>query len=1141
LSAAQLIKELADLGVELKVDGDRLRVSAPKGAVTPVLAARIREEKLNILAYLNDLQGGAAEDQMPPLQPRNSHGAAPLSFAQQRLWYVDQLDPGNVIYNLPAAFQLTGDLHVAALAGAINDIVARHESLRTTFVMVDDQVVQRVADELHLELVQLDFRHEDESAFADFCNREAARPFDLAQGPMLRMWLIRLADDRHVLFFVVEHAVFDGGSFDIFMRELSHCYEARLQGLEPDLPPLSVTYGDYAQWQRESMQGDLLASQLAYWRQQLKGELPVLDLPTERQRPPEQDYRSARQPLSLTREELRQVSDFAHQHNATIFMVMLAVFKLLLYRYTGQRDLIVGAPIQGRIKPELEGVIGFFVNTLVLRTELDPHASFSDLLAKVKSVCFDGFAHQNVPFELLVEALKPARDLSRSPIVQATFMYQDVSRRSRYMGGVEIEQVIIDHPAVPTDINFWVRETAEGMDGGLEYATALFDGAMMARFVQHYKSLLLSAVANPQQWLCHIPMLTPAEVEQLLSWNGTQKPYPQERCLYQLIEEQAQRTPDNIACSFLDESLTYAELDERANRLAHYLLEEGAVAGGLIGLCIEPSVEMLVALLAISKAGAGYLPLDPSFPKGRLTLMLEDASPALVVTQRSQEDRLPQGLTHSVCLDRQKRAIEAMPAHSPAVTVSAEQVAYIIYTSGSTGQPKGVEISHRSVVNFLTAMQDRPGFSHDDVLLAVTTISFDISVLELFLPLVSGGRVVIAGAEVLSDGRRLAQLIDANGITVMQATPAMWYLLKGAGWQGSPTLKLLTGGEALPLELAAELFESAGSVWNMYGPTETTIWSTCYRLTESHGEVLIGRPIANTHLYVLDEDQQLLPVGVPGELYIGGVGVARGYHHRPELTAERFLPDPFVKDDGARVYRTGDLVRYRSDGNLEYLRRLDNQVKVRGYRIELGDIEAALGGHEAVCRVAVDVREEGLGDKRIVAYVVYQPRVQATVSELRKHLRTLLPNYMIPNLFVELDGLPQTPNGKVDRKALPNPFQHGVERATVVEPETETEKALAKLWQRLLGVEKVGRYDNFFDLGGHSLLSMQAIAQFKKEFGVSIEARGILLDTLAQIATACDAKKALAGAQRIEPSTGGGVSSVVRKIGSIFKRRGGAS
>ncbi len=1140
MSAAQLISELAALGVELTVDGEKLKVNAPKGAITPALAGQIRQHKSAILSYLSDARREEDSELMPPLRRRGQTGPAPLSFAQQRLWYVDQLDPGNAIYNLPAAFQLTGELDVAVLEQAVNDIVARHECLRTTFAMVDDQPVQRVVPELRLELRTLDFRDKGEEAFADFCNAEAARPFDLGRGPMLRPWLIRLADDRHVLFFVVEHAVFDGGSFDIFMRELVHCYEARLEGREPDLPALPVTYGDYAQWQREWIQGDVLERQLAYWRQQLSGELPVLELPTDRPRPPQQDYRSARQSLSLTKDELRRVSEFAHQQNATIFMVMLAAFKLLLYRYTGQRDLIVGAPIQGRVRPELEGVMGFFVNTLVLRTALDPHASFGDLLGRVKSVCFDGFAHQNTPFELLVEDLKPARDLSRSPIVQATFMYQDVSRRARSMGGVAIDQIIIDHPAVPTDINFWVRETPEGMDGGLEYATALFDGVTMARFIEHYKRLLLAAVANPGQRVCEIPMLAPAEVEQLLKvWNDTAAPYPRTSPLHQLVEEQAQRTPDKIACRFLDESLSYAELDERANQLANYLLGKG-VKGGLVGICLEPSLDMLAGLLGILKSGAAYLPLDPSFPLERLALMLEDAAPALVITQKSLLERLPREIVPIVCLDSEKAELGAAPSSSPAVAVSSEQLAYVIYTSGSTGRPKGVELPHYAVVNFLTAMRQRPGFSGDDVLLAVTTISFDISVLELFLPLVCGGSVVIAANEAAGDGYQLGRLIEQHGVTVMQATPATWYLLNGAGWQGSLNFKVLTGGEALPVELAAELFDKAESVWNMYGPTEATVWSTCYRLTGAHEPVLIGRPIANTRLYVLDADQQLLPVGVPGELYIGGDGVARGYRDRPELTAERFLDDPFVEDGGARIYRTGDLVRYLPDGNLEYLRRLDNQVKVRGYRIELGDIEAALGAHEAVCRVVADVREEGMGDKRIIAYVVYQPGEQATVSELRKYLRDLLPGYMVPNLFVELEELPQTLNGKVDRKALPNPFGRVAESVAAAPPETPTERTLAQLWQSLLGIESVGRYDNFFDLGGHSLLSMQAIAQFRRQTGLEIEARAILLDTLAQIAAQCDRQEggAAAEASQAESPPADPFGRVLKKLGTIFRRGG---
>jgi amino acid adenylation domain-containing protein len=764
-------------------------------------------------------------------------------------------------------------------------------------------------------------------------------------------------------------------------------------------------------------------------------------------------------------------------------MVMLAAFQLLLQRYTGQDDVFVGSVLAGRPRPELEPLIGLFINPLVLRTDLSGDPPFTEALARVRETVLRAFANRDVPFERVVEAVQPQRDPSRHPVFQINFLYQRDFVRPFRAAGLTLTAIPSVSPGAIYDLNFFLVERAEGLRASCEYNTGLYDVGTVRRLLGHFQSLLEGIDAAPHGRASELPLLTAPERQQLLvEWNATRSGSPRDRCAHHLIEEQAARTPKAVAAAFEGRQLTYAELGAAANRLARYLQRLGAGPGATVAVCLDRSLDMLVAVLAVWKAGAAYVPLDPAYPRERLAAVLADARPALLLTQGAAAAGLDTGAVPVVRLDAAGPQIAREGAGRLSAPVGPADLAYVIYTSGSTGRPKGVEVPHGAVVNMLCSMARRPGLTRQDTLLAVTTLAFDISVLELFLPLTVGARVVIVPRDVAADGEKLRAALLASRATVMQATPATWRLLLEAGWGVGAGLKVLCGGEALPRDLADGLLARSSCVWNMYGPTETTVWSAAAPVPPGPGPVTIGAPIANTRFYVLDRQGRPAPVGVPGELYIGGEGVARGYRNRPELTAEKFLPDPFA--GAGRMYRTGDLVRYRPDGALEFLGRLDNQVKVRGYRIELGEVEAALVRHPAVREAAVVVREDAPGDRRLVGYVTARPDGAPAAAALRPFLKERLPEYMVPAAFVVLDVLPLTPNGKVNRVALPAPAAAGpADEAGRVAPANEVEARLAQVWERLLGRERLSVTADFFDEGGNSLLAVRLLNEVEREFG----------------------------------------------------------
>jgi amino acid adenylation domain-containing protein len=1035
----------------------------------------------------------------PQRIPRRSDAhPPPLSLMQQRIWLLEQFDPGLSVFNLPSAFRIKGKLDVDAFERAVNEIVRRHESPRTTFRWHDGEAVQNVMPELRISLVPpIDLSEhpasDRETELLSLLQADASVPFDVVQGPLVRGKLYRLDAETHVFFWMPHHAVWDGWSFDVFLTELDLVYDKFRRGEPSPLEPLPIRYQDFAEWHRGFMQSDELKEQLDFWRKQLAGNLPSLDLPTDRPRPARLSYKGQTEPFMLAKAEIDALTALGRREGATLYMVLIAAFEALVYRVTGQTDLILGTPIRGRSRPETENLLGFFVNTLVLRTDASNNPSFLELVGRVRKVALDAYGHQDTPFELLVQELGVQRDTSRTPIFQAFFTYQDVSNRAPRLGDLTYSQIHVHAPFTQTDIYMWAKETGQGLTGGIDYSTDLFDRETIARLLKRFHQLLVAVCEDPTQPIDRIPLMPEAELRVMREVNATEAPYQKELGVHQLVERQAQERPDAVAVVFQGESMTYGELDARAGELARRLSALGVGRGILVGLMLERSHAMIVAMLAVLKAGGAYVPLDPAFPPERLAFMVEDARLGVIVSQSSIE--LPPHQGHVLLVDRLDPA--DLPPHQPTTPSSGDAPVYVIYTSGSTGKPKGVQIPHSAVVNFLTSITRTPGLSDRDTLLAVTTLSFDIAVLELWLPLSLGAKVILASREDAADGDRLLALVRKSGVTVMQATPATWRLLLASGLAAGDLDKVLVGGEALPPDLAEELVSRARSVWNMYGPTETTVWSTCSALRAPVGRVLIGRPLANTRVYVLDERGEPCPLGVPGELFIGGDGVALGYLNRPELTAERFLPDPFVP--GGRMYKTGDLVRLLADGNLEYLRRNDNQVKLRGYRIELGEVEAMLQKHDAV-RQAVAVVREDHGDARLVAYVQKEEGRDATDSELRTHLRGFLPDYMVPQLFVELAELPLTPNGKIDRKALPSPLGIDDGRDDHVEPRTDQEVLVADIWKDVLSAKRVSVHDNFFSIGGHSLLSIKVIARIERTTGVRLNPRVLLLNSLAQVA-----------------------------------------
>ena len=1039
---------------------------------------------------------GEAELRSAPLGtagaiPRRDLGKhAPLSFFQERLWFLDQINPGDVSQNISPGIRVKGGLSHDRLQQALQQVVDRHESLRTIFATAelnatfDSKPRQLITERVEVPLNITDLSGSPQERVRAFARTEAQRPFDLKLVPLLRASLIKLDDRDHLLLVTLHRIVGDEWSMEVLFRDLWECYRALAREETPQLPELPIQFADYASWQRNSVDEKSFNEHRNYWHAALQGSPAVIDLPTDRPRPPVQSWRGAVTRLSLEHDLAAAVKGVAQIENTTLNIVFSTVFQILLSRYTSQYDIVIGLTFVNREPENTKNLIGPLAGVFPLRTNLSSNLSFRELLAEVKGLTLEAQSHKAFPFEKLVEELRLERSLSHAPVFQVAMLSKEMSSRMPEIPGLSLEEFDFHSGTARYDITLEVDERSEYLDCRFEYNSDLFDCETMEGFARHFRELLKGIVANPEQPVFELPLLTEAEQRRILvEWNNTETNVEYGKNVQQLFERQVSQTPDAVAVQFGPTSLTYLDLNRKANQLAHYLKERGAGPDVVTGIFLERSLDMVVAVLAVLKAGGAYLPLDISYPLERLSFIVNDAKAPILITQERLLSRLPQGESEIICLDRDEDDVARRSDENPSAEALGENLSYVIYTSGSTGKPKGVQLTHFGLVNLLTAMRKR--LSADDVLLSVTTLSFDIATMEVCLPLIAGARLVIASKEATIDGRELIQLLNTSGATLMQATPATWQLLIEAGWNGRKPLTIICGGEALSRELADQLNARSTVLWNQYGPTETTIYSTAGQITSDSGEITIGKPIANTQTYILDSKLQPVPIGVAGELYIGGDGMARGYLHRPDLTAERFLPNPFGENPGTRIYRTGDLARYRRNGNIEYLGRLDHQVKLRGFRIELGEIESVLSQHEGVKQTVVVAREDQPGNKQLVAYVV-PTSTAPSPSDLRKFLQQTLPDFMVPAVFVNMDALPRTPNGKIDRRALPPPNLNRDAQRIRVAPRDDLETQLVNIWAGMLGTNGVGVTDNFFELGGHSLLAARLFAQIHNRFGIHL-------------------------------------------------------
>ncbi|HJT58387.1 MAG TPA: amino acid adenylation domain-containing protein [Ktedonobacteraceae bacterium] len=1098
MRVAALLAYLREYDVQLWTEGDRLRFNAPKGVLTPALRAALAEKKAEIIEILSEANVGACSAPSSLISSAKERGELPLSSAQQGLWFLNQLAPSTSNYTIPGAICLDGRLDIVAMAQSLNEIVRRHEILRTTFTPVDGRPVQVVAPALDLPLPFIDLSRLSEAKRKAETLRliaeQTQRPFDLARGPLLRASLLRLGSREHVLQIFTPHIIFDDWSMGIFVQELATLYEAFAASKPSSLPVPAHQYADYALWQQQWIAGEDYNAQLDYWQRQLDGMPQLLDLPTDRPRPPVRTFQDGYHTCTLSRALTERLKALSRQEGVTLFMTLLATFQVLLYRYTGQQDIAVGTPVANRMRTEFERVMGCFVNPLVLRTDLSGNPTFRELLGRVREVALGAYTHQELPFERLVEAMVPKRNLSYTPFIQVMFVLQNAPMPTFETMGLALRQWRLEDEtdqldlciSMTEDLRLSITEVEGKLTALLKYNQELFEAATISQMMGHLQTLLESVTAYPEQPISTLPLLSEAELEQVLGDEHTfPASLPVKACLHTLFEQQVERTPEAVALVYQDEYLTYGELNRRANHLAHHLHCMGVGPEVLVGLYLERSLELLIGLLAILKAGGAYVPLDPRYPQERLAFLLADTRMPVILSQQSLQAHLPAHSAHVLCIDSpQLMQSDSGPEPFHLQPGVPAQLAYVIYTSGSTGTPKGVLVSHDNVVRLFTVSQPQFGFTSHDVWTLFHSSAFDFSVWELWGALLYGGRLVVVPALVSRAAEAFYRLLVEQGVTVLNQTPSAFLALMQVDERRPQVEELalrlvIFGGEALELARLRPWVARHGDehprLVNMYGITETTVHVTSRALSSADIEgstgSVIGQALPDLKVYIMDEWRQPVPPGVAGEIYVGGAGVARGYLRRPELTSERFVMHPFGRQAGERLYRTGDRARYRGKQEIEYLGRLDEQVKVRGYRIELGEIEALLSQHAEVRESVVIVQGEA-GDKRLVAYVAGREASGPSISELRQYMRQKLPDYMQPSLYVVLEKLPLTANGKVDRRALPAPEdKNETEQAgDGTAPRGPVEEIITKVWRKVLVREHIGVHDNFFDIGGHSLL-----------------------------------------------------------------------
>ncbi|MEH2064608.1 MAG: amino acid adenylation domain-containing protein [Nostoc sp.] len=1132
----KLLSELRQRDVKLWLEGERLRYRAAKDSLTPELLTELKTQKAEIINFLKQITT-AASSQIPPIVACERNGKLPLSFGQQRLWFLHQFEPDSSSNNMPVVVRFTGNLNVAVLEESLREVVRRHEVLRTTFPPVNGKPSQVIATDVSLTLPIIDLRQvPDEKREAEallLATKEAHQPFDLANGPILRLLLLRLSDREHLMIWNMHCIVCDGASSDVFYQDFTTIYKALSAGKASPLTPLPVQYADFTNWQYQWLQGEVLESQVNYWKQKLEGNLPIIELPYDHPRPHGvQTYRGDRAALLLSKTLNHALTDLSQKCGVTLFMTLLTVFELLLYRYSGQEDLLISFASASRGQVETERLIGFFSNTLVMRGNLAGNPTFRQLLDRVRKDCLEAYSHQDLPFERLIEELRPEQQSrNSSSLFQVKFSLNPPWSNGRGMGAMQLPDLTITslfgyiyHGKTKYDLILVLREQDNGLGMVFDYNAEMFDASTIERMLGHFKTLLEGIVANPDLPISELPLLTAGEQYQVLvDWHGKQADYPQNTCIHQWFETQAKRTPNNIAVSFENQQLTYQELNQRANQLAHYLQTLGVKSGVLVGFYVEPSLEVIVGLLSILKAGGTYVSIAPTSGQDNLAFILEDAQISLALTQSSLVEKLSEHPAQVICLDSDWERIALHATENPNYHTTNETLACVMYVSGSDGKPNGIAITHCNLVTHSLAISETWELTQSDRLLLLPSISCDCFIESLFPSWIAGAIAILQPQELQNSTAQFFPFITQQQITVVNLPTSFWYELVNEPSVSPQTLPVslrlvMVGGEKVSRNAYLTWVEKVGKQvrWlNAYGSLETTLTTTVYNpetateASNTRSEIPIGRAIANTKIYILDQRSQPLPIGVTGEIYISGIGVAQGYFNRSDLTSEKFIPNPFSSESGAYLYRSGDLGRYLSDGNIEFIGRLDNQAKIRGFRIELTEIETILSQYPGLQNTVVIVREDAPEDKRLIAYVVPKGGETFGSEQLLTFLQQKLPEHFLPSAFVIVDSLPLNANGQVDRKALPalNLTNSKIEKIFAT-AENPLQLQLTKIWENVLGVHPIAIKDNFFDLGGHSLLAVRLFSEIEKIAGKNL-ALSILLQapTIEQLANILEREK----------------------------------
>ena len=1034
------------------------------------------------------------------------------SQAQMEVWLSSlQSDEANCAYNEIASLVFEGELDADRMKQSIDKVVQRHGSLRSTFSDDGQQVI--VHKDVNYDFEFIDFRSglnvDQEQAVQEVIINQACTPFDLVKGPLLRVVLQQISDTKHKLTITAHHLVLDGWSLAVFCQDLGHFY-GELSGQKRDALPPANHYDEYSKAMDAHFESEAGKADEEFWLNQFADDIPVLDLPTELKRPALRTYFGHRYDHLLSTELVEKIRKVGAKSGCSLFNVMLAAFNAYVSRISGSEDFCIGIPTAGQAAMDHPELMGHCVNTMPLRTKVDVKQPFTEYMKTTRSTLLDAFDHQCYSYGTLLRKLSPPRDPSRPPMLGVSFNIDPiVDANDLGFGDLDVELLV--EPRMFENFEWFVNgviQKDKSIEMQLQFNSDLYSATSIKFYLEGFEAFLEGIIKDPQARIADLNVMSISQRQKVIAdWNATDLDYPVDALLHTEFARQAQETPEATAVVFENESLTYAEVDARSNQIARYLQSQDVSAGDLVGICVNRSAQMLVYLYGIMKAGAGYVPLDPAYPSDRLQYMCDHSELKLIVTEEELASRVAEFNKPQLAIDSAVDKIDGMDNGEVENSATPADICYVIYTSGSTGQPKGVQVPHGPVVNFLYAMKETPGFGALDSVLAVTTLSFDIAVLELYLPTVSGGKVVILDSVTAADGNKLADQLVKHDISLLQATPATWRMMIQSGWDGKPDLKVLCGGEPMPQDLVAPLLDRCGQLWNMYGPTETTVWSAAFQVTDADAPILIGKPVGNTQIYILDAEGNEVPVGCEGEVFIGGAGVTLGYRNQVKMTNERFIKNryrnPFVNYVSDRLYKTGDLARYRFDGNIEFLRRNDKQVKVRGFRIELGEIEQTIKTNPAVEHNVVVVREDNPGDARLVAYLIQKPGQQVTSAQLRDHLKESVPYYMVPQHFVMLDKMPQTNNGKIDYKALPAPTTDAAATSSSNDfamPESTGEKWLAGVWEEVLEIDDICLNDTFFDVGGHSLLVMKVITSVHEKTGVKLGPQEFLMSTLEQMA-----------------------------------------